>query len=212
VADADATRVDPPIATPAIPSRGMPGADVEVAIPRAVDGALREPRPVRDTVGPPPVQAQVWPPPPRSGELPISHHAGERAEVASIAESGTSARPSAAAPRVTSIDASEVVRPGPSVVLPRSHDEHAWSDRESPPRSARVSETAAVAREPGRSNTVPSLDDPRAGRDAPPPAISIGKIEVQFLPQEPHVPAPRSEPQRTRGFEAYARARRGEPR
>jgi hypothetical protein len=44
------------------------------------------------------------------------------------------------------------------------------------------------------------------------PVISIGKIEVQFLPQEARMPAPRPEPQRTRGFAAYARARRGEPR
>jgi len=46
----------------------------------------------------------------------------------------------------------------------------------------------------------------------PAPAISIGRIEVQFLPQEPRMPAPRPQPQRTRGFDAYARARRGEPR
>lgn len=46
----------------------------------------------------------------------------------------------------------------------------------------------------------------------PAPTISIGKIEVQFLPQEPRVSAPRPQPERTRGFEAYARARRGEPR
>ena len=42
--------------------------------------------------------------------------------------------------------------------------------------------------------------------------ISIGRIEVQFLPQEVRAPAPRIEPQRTRGFDGYARARRGEPR
>ena len=47
---------------------------------------------------------------------------------------------------------------------------------------------------------------------SPVPSISIGKIEVQFLPQEPRTPAPRPQPQRTRGFDAYARARRGEPR
>ncbi|MBL8895297.1 MAG: hypothetical protein JNJ53_11885 [Rhizobiales bacterium] len=46
----------------------------------------------------------------------------------------------------------------------------------------------------------------------PSPTISIGKIEVQFLPQEPRIPAPRPQPERTRGFDAYARARRGEPR
>ncbi len=46
------------------------------------------------------------------------------------------------------------------------------------------------------------------------PVISIGKIEVQFLPQEPnpHRAAEPQQQQRTRGFEAYARARRGEPR
>jgi hypothetical protein len=46
----------------------------------------------------------------------------------------------------------------------------------------------------------------------PAPVISIGKIEVQFLPQEPRAPAARPQPERTRGFAAYARARRGEPR
>ncbi|MBK1869699.1 hypothetical protein [Taklimakanibacter albus] len=45
-----------------------------------------------------------------------------------------------------------------------------------------------------------------------PPTISIGRIDVQFLPQErPAAPA-RPQPQRTRGFDSYARARRGEPR
>lgn len=42
--------------------------------------------------------------------------------------------------------------------------------------------------------------------------ISIGKIEVQFLPQETRIPPVRPMPERTHGFAAYARARRGEPR
>jgi len=46
----------------------------------------------------------------------------------------------------------------------------------------------------------------------PAPVISIGKIEVQFLPQESRAPAARPQPERTRGFAGYARARRGEPR
>jgi hypothetical protein len=46
----------------------------------------------------------------------------------------------------------------------------------------------------------------------PAPVISIGRIEVQFLPQGPPVPAARPQPERTRGFAAYTRARRGEPR
>lgn len=57
----------------------------------------------------------------------------------------------------------------------------------------------------------PASDEERVGQ-SPAPSISIGRIEVQFLPQEPRMPAARPQPQRTRGFDAYARARRGEPR
>lgn len=46
----------------------------------------------------------------------------------------------------------------------------------------------------------------------PPPSISIGRIDVQFLPPERPVAPIRPQPQRTRGFDTYARARRGEPR
>lgn len=66
------------------------------------------------------------------------------------------------------------------------------------------------------------FDEPRIGsavRSAPraeaapaAPAISIGRIDVQFLPQDRPVAPARSEPQRNRGFETYARARRGQPR
>lgn len=61
--------------------------------------------------------------------------------------------------------------------------------------------------------TEPPVAKPHAPvESAAPPAITIGKIEVQFLPQESHAPASRTLPERTRGFAAYARARRGEPR
>ena len=49
-------------------------------------------------------------------------------------------------------------------------------------------------------------------KETPAPVISIGRIDVQFLPQESRTPQPASKPQRTRGFDAYGRARRGEPR
>jgi hypothetical protein len=42
------------------------------------------------------------------------------------------------------------------------------------------------------------------------PAISIGKIEVHFLPKEAPLGAPKAQSQRTHGFHAYARARRGQ--
>jgi hypothetical protein len=70
-----------------------------------------------------------------------------------------------------------------------------------------------VASEPA---TAPPVQDVMA-LSAPPapaaeqggPAISIGKIEVQFLPKETPPGLPRAQPQRTRGFHAYDRARRG---
>ena len=54
-------------------------------------------------------------------------------------------------------------------------------------------------------------DEAKAERPAS-PQISIGRIEVQFIAADKPVAAPRPEPQRTRGFDAYARARRGMPR
>jgi hypothetical protein len=56
-----------------------------------------------------------------------------------------------------------------------------------------------------------TVDDAKAERPAA-PAISIGRIEVQFIAADKPVAAPRPEPQRTRGFDAYTRARRGVPR
>jgi hypothetical protein len=58
--------------------------------------------------------------------------------------------------------------------------------------------------------TIPS-DDAKAERPAA-PVITIGRIEVQFIAADKPVAAPRPELQRTRGFDAYARARRGIPR
>jgi hypothetical protein len=63
------------------------------------------------------------------------------------------------------------------------------------------------------ARTAMAADDrEREGQQPLSPMISIGRIEVQFLPQQQPMPAPRLQPQRTRGFDAYARARRGEPR
>ena len=44
------------------------------------------------------------------------------------------------------------------------------------------------------------------------PSISIGKIEVQFLPANIPAPISRPVPVGNRGFDSYARARRGQPR
>ncbi|QIG49838.1 hypothetical protein G5V57_20210 [Nordella sp. HKS 07] len=91
--------------------------------------------------------------------------------------------------------------------------------------SAKKSEPDSVRQKPMDDEAVelPPLffEEPRAAimgaipqieRAPPPPTISIGRIDVQFLPQERPVAPARSEAQRTRGFEAYARARRGMPR
>jgi hypothetical protein len=107
------------------------------------------------------------------------------------------------------------------------------------PASRRVSEMLAQSEAPESESPIadpPAIERPEVPRDqrpmffdvppivhkataAPtiestpaPPNISIGRIDVQFLPQErPTAPA-RPQPQRTRGFDTYARARRGEPR
>ncbi|MDB5717123.1 MAG: hypothetical protein JWM38_550 [Sphingomonas bacterium] len=50
------------------------------------------------------------------------------------------------------------------------------------------------------------------GASPPPVSVSVGRIEVQFVQPEPRAPARSAAPPRTRGFSAYARARRGEPR
>lgn len=75
--------------------------------------------------------------------------------------------------------------------------------------------SSAVARiEPtigprGRDMIVPETRSTAAEQRSE-PAISIGKIEVQFLPREAPLGAPKAQPQRTYGFHAYARARRGQ--
>ena len=88
---------------------------------------------------------------------------------------------------------------------------------EPPPVAAAMIETREKMGEapisiaaPRRRETIAAWD--QAESPAPDPQITIGKIEVQFLPQEPRPAAARAAPERTRGFVAYARARRGQPR
>lgn len=90
-----------------------------------------------------------------------------------------------------------------------------------PERSASQEALTGEVERPARQPPL-YFDEPHTGRitqsvrlaapEPAAPAISIGRIEVQFLPQEKPVAPQRPEPQRTRGFEAYSRARRGLPR
>ena len=83
-----------------------------------------------------------------------------------------------------------------------------------PANIARVVERPAVLADQTKAPPLtPSMATDHAKVDQPAaPQISIGRIDVQFLAAEKPVAAPRPEPQRTRGFDAYARARRGMPR
>ncbi len=48
---------------------------------------------------------------------------------------------------------------------------------------------------------------------AAPIAVSIGRVVIEFIEPRPSpAPPPRAQPERTRGFDAFARARRGVPR
>jgi hypothetical protein len=95
------------------------------------------------------------------------------------------------APEVSSLD--EGVQPEPLVA-------RAQQQQQTVEREARA--------------VVPSLQSaPEAltatGEATPPPQISIGRIDVQFLPPVSPPVAQRPVVQRTRGFDAYANARRG---
>jgi hypothetical protein len=76
-----------------------------------------------------------------------------------------------------------------------------------PARAVIASEEATTA--PAiRDTTMPS-SPPASLEEQGGPVISIGKIEVQFLPKQTPPGLSRVQPQRTRGFHAYDRARRG---
>ena len=77
------------------------------------------------------------------------------------------------------------------------------------PASSAVARIEPVIGPRGRDMIVPETRS-TAAKERSEPAISIGKIEVQFLPREAPLGAPKTQPQRTHGFHAYARARRGQ--
>jgi hypothetical protein len=208
--DAQAPLIGPAIAPPTKSIEGAPGATAAIASPEALDDAIRKPRHESDAPIPPPAREPVEAPPPQSGELPISRALRDRSGRASIAEPGLSARATPLADGIASTDVADVVRP--NAMMPPSVSEEVQVDRELPRRFERIPDIAVVTGEPGRSSALQSWGAPGDRTEAPAPVISIGKIEVQFLPQVPPLPAPRAEPQRTRGLQAYARARRGEPR
>jgi hypothetical protein len=118
----------------------------------------------------------------------------------------------------------QIVRAEQTVPLANAKLAVAPSERPRPPGPDDHAGTPTVM-EPSRSlpaersppatpaRTTPAADArEREGQEFPAPMISIGRIEVQFLPQAQHMPAPAPLPQRTRGFDAYARSRLGEPR
>lgn len=90
---------------------------------------------------------------------------------------------------------------------PDSHDASPSVEAVPPPRARGVIASTEPATPPTFGDvTVPNVP-PVAEQGGP--AISIGKIEVQFLPKETPPGLPSAQPQRTRGFHTYDRARRG---
>lgn len=73
-----------------------------------------------------------------------------------------------------------------------------------------------VARNPNTPTFTPPVPkaapERSAEKEQPTPSISIGKIEVQFLPANIPAPILSPDPVGNRGFDSYARARRGQPR
>lgn len=141
---------------------------------------------------------------------PARAHPAERRDVATAENAMPSPRQTDAAP---SAPVAATSSPEPSA--------QSVATVAMPERSARQEAMAGEAEFPARQPPL-YFEEPPAGRvtqsapliapETAAPAISIGRIEVQFLPQEKPVAPQRPEPQRTRGFEAYTRARRGLPR
>lgn len=141
---------------------------------------------------------------------PASDHSVRRRNVTATESAMPSSRPTDAAP---SAPVATPLAPGPdsrgvaSVAMPEpfARQETLVEEAEFLPRHPRLHFD-----EPRTSRVTQNAH--QIERELAAPAISIGRIEVQFLPQEKPVAPPRPEPQRTRGFEAYTRARRGLPR
>ena len=122
-------------------------------------------------------------------------------------------------PRGKTAPPDQILPPASSQSPERVHVEpqqrgHPARETPVPANISRMAERfAALADQAMATPPPPSMtaDAARAERPAT-PQISIGRIEVQFLAPEKPTAAPRAEPQPTRGFDAYARARRGMPR
>lgn len=118
-----------------------------------------------------------------------------------------------AAPPDQSLPLDSPQSPGAAHIEPQQR-EHPAREIPVPANISRMAERSAALAHQAMATpltTAKTADEARAERNAP-PQISIGRIEVQFLAPEKPAAAPRAEPQRTRGFDAYARARRGMPR
>lgn len=168
----------------------------------------------RKEATPPAAQA-----PRKSSPVPIQAHHAAKPAPAHPAEVGDVAATENVIPSPRQTEAA----PSAPVATPLSPEPSAQSVATiaMPERSARQEIVAEEAEFQPRQPPL-YFDEPPASRvpqsapliapETPAPAISIGRIEVQFLPQEKPVAPQRPEPQRTRGFEAYTRARRGMPR
>ena len=81
-----------------------------------------------------------------------------------------------------------------------------------PPETARRDD-AGTPKPPAQGGAeVMARDDVSVAESPAPASVTIGRIDVQFVPQDLPKPAPPPRAERSRGFETYARARRGQPR
>lgn len=126
----------------------------------------------------------------------ITHAVTRREEVTHLA-------PAAPLPRVAATSP-QLPHPAPDTRLPGEEPDvpvhHAAMVPAAPDQSPRAVAPASTPRQ-------------HESHDAPAPqtSITIGRIEIDFG-QKPAAPPPPPRPQRTRGFAAYARARRGQAR
>ncbi|BCH34315.1 hypothetical protein MesoLjLc_62450 [Mesorhizobium sp. L-8-10] len=140
---------------------------------------------------------------PGSGTVPASEPAPARPDAAAVPTNREPVAPLQPTPASTP---RAMVEPAPSPGAPVPMT--AIRSTQPPPELPSTelpSPAATIDRRPGRPIGT-AEDDP-----APPVTVTVGRIDVHFVQPRP-APAPPPQAPRTRGFEAYARVRRGQPR
>ncbi|BCH26328.1 hypothetical protein [Mesorhizobium sp. L-8-3] len=188
-----------PAPPPASAAVGPTGAQTAASRPSIGRVEVEEMRPVRR------IQSAAAQTDPGLETVPASEPAPSRPDAAAAPTNRDSVDVALLQPAPASApNAVEEPAPSPGAPVPMTATRSTQPPPELPSTEL-PSPAAAIDRRPGRPIGT-AEDDP-----APPVTVTVGRIDVHFVQPRP-APAPPPQAPRTRGFEAYARVRRGQPR